>query len=216
MGLIATTKVVTRASMPGKPHLIQPGNREWVTTIECMNSSGWIVPSCIIFKGKRFIKATRKVGGYQLLVLDGHGSHLTPQFDKMCVDNNIITIYMPPHSSHLLQPLDVGCFGPLKRAYGGLVEAKMRLGYNHINKLDFLNTYPTAHRTVFTPQNIQSGFTAAGILPFEPQQVLDKLNILMGTPTPPSSRGGAFMAKELHDLRAENEKTKQKKGRSRR
>jgi hypothetical protein len=40
MGLIANTKVVTRASMPGKPHLIQPGNREWVTTIECMNSSG--------------------------------------------------------------------------------------------------------------------------------------------------------------------------------
>jgi hypothetical protein len=31
MGLIATTKVVTRANMPGKPHLIQPGNREWTT-----------------------------------------------------------------------------------------------------------------------------------------------------------------------------------------
>jgi hypothetical protein len=56
MGLISTTKVVTRASMPGKPHLIQPGNREWVTTIECMNSSGWMVPSCIIFKGKRLIE----------------------------------------------------------------------------------------------------------------------------------------------------------------
>lgn len=35
MGLIATTKVVTRANMPGKPHLIQPGNRECLTTIEC-------------------------------------------------------------------------------------------------------------------------------------------------------------------------------------
>jgi hypothetical protein len=117
MGLIATTKVVTRADMPGKPHLIQPGNREWVTTIECMNSSGWMVPSCIIFKGKRhiegwfeeygiqpnwrielsangwtideiglwwlqkvFIPATtsQTIGRYRLLVLDGHGSHLTP------------------------------------------------------------------------------------------------------------------------------------------
>jgi hypothetical protein len=28
MGLIATTKVVTRANMPRKPHLIQPGNQE--------------------------------------------------------------------------------------------------------------------------------------------------------------------------------------------
>jgi hypothetical protein len=56
MGLIATTKVVTRANMPGKPHLIQPGNREWVTTIECVNSMGWGIPSTIIFKGKVYIE----------------------------------------------------------------------------------------------------------------------------------------------------------------
>lgn len=55
MGLIATARVVTRANMDtkrGKPHLLQPGNREWVTTIECIYSAGWSVPTCIIFKGK--------------------------------------------------------------------------------------------------------------------------------------------------------------------
>ena len=31
MSLIATTKVVTRASMPGNPYLIQPADGEWVT-----------------------------------------------------------------------------------------------------------------------------------------------------------------------------------------
>lgn len=56
MGLIATTKVVTRSNIPGKPHLIQPGNREWVTTIKYINSSGWSVPTCIIFKGKVHIE----------------------------------------------------------------------------------------------------------------------------------------------------------------
>ena len=40
MGLIATAKVVTRAEMIGKPLLIQPGHREWVTSIECINSNG--------------------------------------------------------------------------------------------------------------------------------------------------------------------------------
>jgi hypothetical protein len=45
---------------------------------------------------------------------------------------------MPAHSSHLLQSLDVGCFGPLKCAYRGLVEQKMCLGYNYIDKFDFL------------------------------------------------------------------------------
>jgi hypothetical protein len=55
MGLITTTKVVTRAEIPGKPWLIRPGNREWVTTIECVNSMGWSVPSTITFKGKVYI-----------------------------------------------------------------------------------------------------------------------------------------------------------------
>lgn len=77
-------------------------------------------------------------------VLDGHGSHLTPQFDRTCAQNNIIPICLPPHSSHLLQPLDVGCFAVLKCIYGRLVEESMRLGINHIYKLDFLAAYPKA------------------------------------------------------------------------
>jgi hypothetical protein len=49
---------------------------------------------------------------------------------------------MPAYSSHLLQPLDVGCFSLLKYIYGCLIEDKMRLGFNYINKLDFLKAYP--------------------------------------------------------------------------
>jgi hypothetical protein len=46
------------------------------------------------------------------------------RFELYCQQNNIITLCMPSHSSHLLQPLDVGCFGPLKKAYGRQVETK--------------------------------------------------------------------------------------------
>ena len=56
MGIIATIKVVTRANMPGKPYLIQPGQREWVTTIKYINLIGWSIPSTIIFKGKVYIE----------------------------------------------------------------------------------------------------------------------------------------------------------------
>jgi hypothetical protein len=53
---------------------------------------------------KLFIPATtsRTVGRYRLLVLDGHGSHLTPLFDQVCSENDIIPVCMPAHSSHLL------------------------------------------------------------------------------------------------------------------
>ncbi|ODM23528.1 hypothetical protein SI65_01117 [Aspergillus cristatus] len=57
MGLTATAKVVTRSEYYGQRSLLQPGNREWVTSIECTNASGWALPPCIIFKGKVFIEA---------------------------------------------------------------------------------------------------------------------------------------------------------------
>jgi hypothetical protein len=52
MGLISAQKVVTRAEYYGRRHLLQPGNREWVTAIEAICADGYSLPPCIIFKGK--------------------------------------------------------------------------------------------------------------------------------------------------------------------
>ncbi|OQD64339.1 hypothetical protein PENANT_c382G01324, partial [Penicillium antarcticum] len=57
MGLIATAKVITRREFYGRRALLQPGNREWVTAIECINASGWALPPCVIFKGKVFVES---------------------------------------------------------------------------------------------------------------------------------------------------------------
>lgn len=44
---------------------------------------------------------------------------------------------MPPaHASHILQPLDIGCFSVSKKAYGGLIGEEMRNGVNSIDKDD--------------------------------------------------------------------------------
>ncbi|CAP79192.1 Pc06g01990 [Penicillium rubens Wisconsin 54-1255] len=218
---------------------------------------------------KLFIPTTssRTKGGYRLLILDGHGSHLTPKFDEICEENKIIPICMPPHSSHLLQPLDIGCFAVLKRSYGRMVEMKMRCGSNHIDKLDFLKAYPTARMEAFKSETVKNSFQSAGLIPFAPERVISKLNIRLTTPTPPPSRGSdwdpktpsnyiqlqkqassikallrtrsrsppsplnsainqvlkacqitmqsaALLEKEVSDLRAENEKKKQKRTRS--
>ncbi len=52
----------------------------------------------------KYTKA-RAIGQYRLLILDGHGGHVTPAFDLYCNENGIIVLFMPQHSSHLLQPL---------------------------------------------------------------------------------------------------------------
>jgi hypothetical protein len=226
MGLIATAKVITRAEYYSRRALLQPGNREWVTSIECTGASGFSLPPMVIFKGKHFIAGwadgvpkdwhfevspngwtsdeiglrwlakvflpltfSRRKGKYRLLILDGHGSHLTPGFNQLCDQNDVIPICMPAHSSHLLQPLDVGCFAILKRVYGRLVETRMRLGFNHVDKLDFLDAFPTARNEAFKPDIIKNSFAATGLVPYDPNRVISKLNIQLRTPTPPASRG---------------------------
>jgi hypothetical protein len=90
---------------------------DWVITT---TPNGWTDNQTGLDWLKHFDRCTanRSVGSYRLLILDGHESHQSFNFERYCKDNKIIPLYMPPHSSHLLQPLDVGCFGPLKKAYG--------------------------------------------------------------------------------------------------
>ena len=226
MGLCTTSKVITAAERSERPRTVIQGNREWVTIIECIGSSGCHIPPLVILKGKEqqaiwyqepdlpqewqiatspngwttdsiglhWLKEVfepysrvHSVGAKRLLILDGHSSHLTASFDAFCKDNAIICLCMPPHSSHLLQPLDVGVFGPLKCAYGKLVEAIMRGGNNHIDKTDFLSLYPTARNTVFTRENIYGGFAGAGLKPLDKERVLAKITFQLHTPTPPPS-----------------------------
>ena len=40
MGVIGTARVATRSERVGKPCVIQPGNRDWVTDVECINATG--------------------------------------------------------------------------------------------------------------------------------------------------------------------------------
>ena len=70
-----------------------------------------------------------------------------------------------------------------------MVEFKIRNGINHINKLDFLEAYPSARIKAFKSETIKNSFAAAGLVLFAPDQVISKLNIQLRTPTPPLSRG---------------------------
>jgi hypothetical protein len=44
--------------------------------------------------------SSQRKGRYRLLILNGHSSYLTPHFDQIYVENDIILICMPEHLSH--------------------------------------------------------------------------------------------------------------------
>ncbi len=124
------------------------------------------------------------VGRYRLLILDGHGSHVALEFDQYYPEHEIIVLCMPPHSSHLLQPLDIGCFQVLKQSYGRLVEQKMGLGVNRIDKHEFLQFYQQALFEALYESNIKSGFAGTGLVPNNSNRMLDLLPVPQETPSP--------------------------------
>lgn len=114
-----------------------------------VSDNGWTNDEMGVYFIKHFDTWTksRTTGTYRLLILDGHGSHATPESELYCKENNIITECLPPHTSHILQPLDVACFSPLKAAYGQLIQNLARQAIFHVDKADFLMLYRQARST---------------------------------------------------------------------
>lgn len=52
-----------------------------------------------------------------LLLFDGLKAHLMSDITQELNQNGIHIVCLPPHSSHLLQILDVSIFGPMKTFY---------------------------------------------------------------------------------------------------
>ena len=57
-----------------------------------------------------------------LLLLDGHSSHYCPEVIKACAEEEIIVLALPPNTTHIIQPLDRGCFSPLKSQWKKVVQ----------------------------------------------------------------------------------------------
>ncbi|KZL85197.1 transposase [Colletotrichum incanum] len=103
-------------------------------------------------------------------------------------EQSIIALYMPPHSSHKLQPLNIRCFSPLKYSYGKEIKKIMRMQISHITKDDFFPAFKAAFFASIGENNVRAGFRQAGLVPFNPEVVLSRLDFKPKTPTPSNSR----------------------------
>jgi len=90
----------------------------------------------------------------------------------------LVAVY-PPHSTHRLQPLDVGCFASLAIYYSQLLEQQSRLleGQTRMTKRDFFKCCYPAWQKAFTDKNIASSWSKTGLFPFDPTLVFDKLKL---------------------------------------
>jgi hypothetical protein len=108
----------------------------------------------------------------RILICDGFGTHETLEILEYCFKHNILLCHLPSHTSHKLQPCDIGVFGPLKAAYRDQVERLYRGGANTVCEEHFTSLYSPARDKALTPRNIESSWIEAGLFPFNPYRAL--------------------------------------------
>jgi hypothetical protein len=140
--------------------------------------------------------------------LDSHESHLNQDFKDYCLEHKVLTLCMPPHSSHILQPLDVVCFSPLKRKYSQHVRDLARRRVFHINKEGFLPAFKDAFFDVFTEANCRKAFEASGLVPINAQVVLDRLEGQPCTPPAPPLQETQWQSKTPSNTHEFNSQSK--------
>jgi hypothetical protein len=92
---------------------------------------------------------------------------------------------MPLHTSYILQPLDVGCFAPLKQAYRTEIRGLADNHINYINKKVFLATFLAVYKKAVLKSNILLSFQATSLVLLDLEVVLLKLEVKPCTPTLP-------------------------------
>jgi hypothetical protein len=118
----------------------------------------------------------QRSGRWRLLILDGHGSHLTMEFISYCDRHRILLMVFPPHSTHTLQPLDVVLFHPLAQAYSAELTAYLHRaqGLISIQKGDFFPLFWRAWQSSFKQSTILTAFEATGIWPMNSHVILNR------------------------------------------
>ena len=107
-----------------------------------------------------------------LLIMDGASSHLNPITIEKAAKEDVLLFCLPPHSTHKTQPLDKGCFWPLKAAWRQ--ECHNYLTQNPgkvVTQYQFSRLFKNAWVTGMTMKNIISGFKVTGIYPFDPSVI---------------------------------------------
>ena len=103
--------------------------------------------------------------------MDGHTSHINLPVSEFCRDHGIILYCFPPHSSHVLQPLDVTVFGPLKKQWNKSIDDFKSEHKRAMTKLDFFPVFDKAWKNSTNPRNAISGFRKTGLIPFNADNV---------------------------------------------
>jgi hypothetical protein len=115
--------------------------------------------------------------GKKLIIGDNLASHISPNVIKLCKDNDISFVCLPPNSTDKLQPLDVGVFAPLKKSWR-LVLSTFKKEYPKevgIPKCVFPSLLKKLLDTCNPGQYLAAAFDRCGLYPINPSRGMERI-----------------------------------------
>ncbi|XP_072375129.1 uncharacterized protein [Diabrotica undecimpunctata] len=135
------------------------------------SDSGWMTGECFyefitnVFYKKWIVE--KNVPLPVVLFLDGHSSHLTLHLTEFCKSKGIILIALLPNSTHILQPLDVAIFRPLKLSWKNRIHNwSIENNGKKLKREDFAEEPDKCIRVSVTEDTVRNGFRTCGLFPY--------------------------------------------------
>ncbi|KAM9728785.1 uncharacterized protein ACNS7B_016605 isoform 1-T1 [Menidia menidia] len=170
---------------------------------------GWSDSGCInsdLFKKwflKHFLCHAPKVRPL-LLIFDGHKAPVSLEVVESARKEDVIPLCLPPHCSHILQPLDAGPFQVLKQRFASLVgdQGCAADAQYAISKKEFSGVFKRAYEAVKEEDGVRivkEGFRKCGIYPLN-HSVVDDGHLLPSHGSSASAGGSLMPAQRLNSV----------------
>lgn len=140
-----------------------------------VSAHGWIDQFlfCEWFK-KIALPYLKSLPGKKILIGDNLHSHFSEEVFRQCAKENVEFVCLPVNSTHKLQPLDVGFFGPMKKHWRRLLNEEMATNadFNAVAKAEFPRMLKALMEKLNYKELLPSAFRACGIYPLNVDRAL--------------------------------------------
>ncbi len=132
---------------------------------------------------KVFLPVARRLPGKKVLVGDNLSSHISVEVIDLCGQHDIEFVCLPPNATHLMQPLDVGLFAPMKQAWRN--QLQQYSAKDPTAKLLQKSEFPRMLKeliSVLNPQEVMpNAFERCGLFPLDPVKVTERIPTILST-----------------------------------
>jgi hypothetical protein len=99
-----------------------------------------------------------------MLVIDGHESHIGRQLLQKAHEKSIVMCKLPAHTTHRLQPLDVGVYGVLQRQWQKRCANVLGVFGHPMQREQLVKEYLIARSLAFKPETIRNSFVSSRLV----------------------------------------------------